>query len=307
MGAYERDNFGDLLFLLVTERYLGAPTWSPRARSQRTCAGVLGAPVPGLRPALRDGAFDAVWTVGGQVGRVDLERAYKMSASRARGGATRGPPRRAGARLLRRRTGGVTIGASPYIPRQGRLPAQRGDADRPELRRHRRGARDRAGAPRSDRGRAARRRRGHRARPRLQRVPRATSASSTGCCRTRCTRSGCSSRRWQAGDTAIVQVSRSRLRHARARAPGRGAGGEPAARRPADPPAARGHGDRPRQRRGLRPGRARRPPAVARDRHRDPRGAPRRSSSPATSSARPWRSGRRCMCGSSPPPSACRG
>ena len=36
VGAYERDNVGDLLFLLVTERYLEAPRWWRRRRLPRT-------------------------------------------------------------------------------------------------------------------------------------------------------------------------------------------------------------------------------------------------------------------------------
>src|SRR5215218_1336037 len=76
VGAYERDNFGDLLFLLVTERYLVAA--APFSADMRA---LLGRHIPAYGPLLRDEAFDAIWTVGGQVGRVDLLRAYRMSAS----------------------------------------------------------------------------------------------------------------------------------------------------------------------------------------------------------------------------------
>ena len=76
---------------------------------------LLGRRIPAFGPLLRDEAFDAVWTVGGQVGRVDLERAYKMSAGpRAWRRYARASEARRRA-ILRRRTGGVTIGA-PYIP-----------------------------------------------------------------------------------------------------------------------------------------------------------------------------------------------
>ena len=98
MGAYERDNFGDLLFLLVTERYLGGADVVAAAPFAADMRQLLGRRIPAFGPLLRDEAFDAVWTVGGQVGRVDLERAYKMSATPARVAALRAglrgaPPR----------------------------------------------------------------------------------------------------------------------------------------------------------------------------------------------------------------------
>ena len=52
MGAYERDNFGDLLFLLVTERYLeGADVVAaaPFAADMRALAGA-GQPARILSP-----------------------------------------------------------------------------------------------------------------------------------------------------------------------------------------------------------------------------------------------------------------
>ncbi len=115
MGAYERDNFGDLLFLLVTERYLAGSEVVAAAPFAADMRPLLGRRIPAYGPLLRDETFDAVWTVGGQVGRIDLERAYRLSASPrdwrryARSDEAR---RRA---ILRRSTGGVPI-VSPYIP-----------------------------------------------------------------------------------------------------------------------------------------------------------------------------------------------
>lgn len=125
MGAYERDNFGDLLFLLVTERYLGGAEVVAAAPFAADMRRLLGRRIPAYGPLLRDEAFDAVWTVGGQVGRIDLERAYTMSASPrawrryARAGEAR---RRA---LLRRSTGGVAL-AAPYIPVLADFPRNAG-------------------------------------------------------------------------------------------------------------------------------------------------------------------------------------
>jgi len=121
VGAYERDNFGDLLFLLVTERYLEGADVVAAAPFAADMRKLLGRRIPAFGPLLRDEAFDAVWTVGGQVGRVDLERAYKMSATpRAWRRYARASEARRRA-ILRRRTGGVTIGA-PYIPSKDDFP-----------------------------------------------------------------------------------------------------------------------------------------------------------------------------------------
>jgi len=115
VGAYERDNFGDLLFLLVTERYLAGAEVVAAAPFAGDMRALLGRRIPAYGPLLERERFDAIWTVGGQVGGVDLARAYRMSASpRAwRRFVAASEPRRA--RILRRATGGVPI-ASPYIP-----------------------------------------------------------------------------------------------------------------------------------------------------------------------------------------------
>ena len=125
MGAYERDNFGDLLFLLVTERYLEGADVVAAAPFAADMRALLDRRIPAYGPLLRDERFDAVWTVGGQVGRIDIERAFKLSAPPrawrryARAGEAR---RRA---LLRRHTGGVPL-ASPYIPVPSAYPRNAG-------------------------------------------------------------------------------------------------------------------------------------------------------------------------------------
>jgi hypothetical protein len=81
VGAYERDNFGDLLFLLVTERYLEGADVVAGAPFSADMRDLLGRRIPAYGPLLQAEDFDAIWTVGGQVGRVDLRRAYRMSAS----------------------------------------------------------------------------------------------------------------------------------------------------------------------------------------------------------------------------------
>jgi hypothetical protein len=108
VGAYQRDNLGDLLFLLVTERYLEGTEVVAAAPFSADMREQLGRCIPAYGPLLRSESFDAIWTVGGQVGRVDLARAYKMSASPR---AWRRYERRseaARARILRRAAGGAT-------------------------------------------------------------------------------------------------------------------------------------------------------------------------------------------------------
>ena len=115
VGAYERDNVGDLLFLLVTERYLQDAQVVAAAPFGADMRGLLGRRVEPYGPLLRDAAFDVIWTVGGQVGAVDPVRAYRMSAPpREYRRYARGSARRRAA-LLRRATGGVPM-LSPYIP-----------------------------------------------------------------------------------------------------------------------------------------------------------------------------------------------
>ena len=115
VGAYERDDVGDLLFLLVTERCLRGARVVASAPFGADMRALLDRRVVPYGPLLRDEAFDVVWTVGGQVGAVDVARAYRMSAPPreyrryARGSARR----RAG--LLARATGGGPM-LSPYIP-----------------------------------------------------------------------------------------------------------------------------------------------------------------------------------------------
>jgi hypothetical protein len=115
VGAYERDNVGDLLFLLVTERCLRDAELVAAAPFGADMRAQLDRRVVPYGPLLRDERFDVIWTVGGQVGAVDVPRAYRMSAPpRAYRRYARGSGRRREA-LLRRAAGGP-LPLSPYIP-----------------------------------------------------------------------------------------------------------------------------------------------------------------------------------------------
>src|SRR4051794_17066528 len=125
VGAYERDNFGDLLFLLVTERYLLGAEVVAAAPFSADMRALLDREIPAYGPLLREETFDAIWTVGGQVGRVDVRRAYGMSASaedwRAFGATTEGEQ----LAIMRRAVGGTPM-VSPYIPLPSEYPRNGG-------------------------------------------------------------------------------------------------------------------------------------------------------------------------------------
>jgi hypothetical protein len=81
VGAFERDNFGDLLFLLLTERYLHGADVVAASPFSSDMTALLDRRIHAYGPLLEQERFDAVWTVGGQVGALDLRRAFGMSAS----------------------------------------------------------------------------------------------------------------------------------------------------------------------------------------------------------------------------------
>ena len=125
VGAYERDNFGDLLFLLVTERYLDGAEVVAAAPFSADMRALLDRHVPAYGPLLRDEAFDAIWTVGGQVGRVDLLRAYRMSASPEAWAEFEAAPEAEQSAILEYATGGAPP-PSPYIPLPAAYPRNAG-------------------------------------------------------------------------------------------------------------------------------------------------------------------------------------
>jgi polysaccharide pyruvyl transferase WcaK-like protein len=125
VGAYERDNFGDLLFLLVTERYLKGAEVVAAAPFRADMRHLLGREIPAYGPLLQTETFDAIWTVGGQVGRIDLRRAYRMSASPAAWRTFAAASEAEQADLLRREIGDAPI-VSPYIPLPFAFPRNAG-------------------------------------------------------------------------------------------------------------------------------------------------------------------------------------
>ncbi|MEQ7009778.1 polysaccharide pyruvyl transferase family protein [Actinopolymorpha sp. B17G11] len=125
VGAYERDNFGDLLFLLVTEKFLPNAQVVSSAPFSADMTALLDRKVEAYSPLLLDEEFDAVWTVGGQVGGTDLRSAFRMSAGPElyREYRRSSPARRD--EMVREAAGKVHI-ASPYIPSLASYPLNAG-------------------------------------------------------------------------------------------------------------------------------------------------------------------------------------
>ena len=81
VGAFERDNFGDLLFHLVTRSMLESSGFAVDAASviSAEVPAVPEYPVLRMHDALRTRAYAAVWVVGGEVGGVRVADALGMS------------------------------------------------------------------------------------------------------------------------------------------------------------------------------------------------------------------------------------
>ncbi|SDT50634.1 polysaccharide pyruvyl transferase family protein [Jiangella sp. DSM 45060] len=80
-GSLDVDNFGDLLFFLLTERYLAAADVVPVAPFGWNMKPILARQVHAYGPLLSSEPFDVIWTVGGEMGGSGaLEDAYRISA-----------------------------------------------------------------------------------------------------------------------------------------------------------------------------------------------------------------------------------
>ncbi|TDW30684.1 polysaccharide pyruvyl transferase family protein [Cryobacterium psychrophilum] len=79
IGAYERDNFGDLLFFQLTKEYLAGHQVVAGSIIGADMTALLGTTVHAHNPLLAQRAWDAVWVVGGEVGGVTTENALAMS------------------------------------------------------------------------------------------------------------------------------------------------------------------------------------------------------------------------------------
>lgn len=79
IGAYERDNFGDLLLYQLTKGYLTECRVVAGSIIGADMAALIGDPVLPYNDLLTARSWDAVWVVGGEVGGVDTGNALTMS------------------------------------------------------------------------------------------------------------------------------------------------------------------------------------------------------------------------------------
>jgi len=123
IGAYERDNFGDLLFLRLTEDLLPGPTAASLiAADMRELTGRYVVP---YETELARRSFDLVWVVGGEVGATTTELALGFSMPEAEREAwSAADP--AGRDRLRRLLGAPDLDSSAYVPDLGAYPLASG-------------------------------------------------------------------------------------------------------------------------------------------------------------------------------------
>ncbi|WP_130176103.1 polysaccharide pyruvyl transferase family protein [Cryobacterium sp. SO1] len=116
VGAYERDNFGDLLFLLQTQHVLGRADGLATAPFAGDMTELLDLRIPSYSSVVRDQPIKSVWVVGGEVGSTSVVDAYRMSADdqEYRGF---GSLRRRDRVAELERISGLAWDASPYVPR----------------------------------------------------------------------------------------------------------------------------------------------------------------------------------------------
>ncbi|MBG6214159.1 polysaccharide pyruvyl transferase WcaK-like protein [Cryobacterium sp. CAN_C3] len=79
VGAYERDNFGDLLFYHLTSDYMGRRNLAAGSIIAADMTRLIGTRVHAHNDLLSTKEWDVVWVVGGEVGGVDTEGALAMS------------------------------------------------------------------------------------------------------------------------------------------------------------------------------------------------------------------------------------
>lgn len=79
IGAYERDNFGDLLFYQMLKSFLRNHDVIAGSIMYSDMRQTLGEKVLPYTHLLEQHPWDAVWVVGGEVGGVDIDMAYRMS------------------------------------------------------------------------------------------------------------------------------------------------------------------------------------------------------------------------------------
>ena len=125
VGAYERENFGDLLFLLKTREYLANADVTAAAPFSGDMSEILGQNVPSYAESVSSKPFGAVWVVGGEVGGTTVADAYRMSANEDQYASFLELDARARISALEE-VSGMAVAASPYLPRMSSFANTRG-------------------------------------------------------------------------------------------------------------------------------------------------------------------------------------
>ncbi|GAA4421619.1 hypothetical protein GCM10023169_14660 [Georgenia halophila] len=121
VGAYERDNFGDLLFLLQSEEYLRNAEVTAAAPFPGDMTELLDRRIPAYGPLLEEQEYDCLWTVGGEVGATSFLGAYRMSMPPGVVRAYEAASPQVREEMIRRTCGNTPI-ENPYIPRPTAYP-----------------------------------------------------------------------------------------------------------------------------------------------------------------------------------------
>lgn len=125
VGAYERDNFGDLLFLVQTEHYLSGHDLLAAAPFPGDMTDLLDRTIPAYGPLLEGERFDHVWTVGGEVGATTFAGAVNMSLPLDQLRAYRDADDATKERMLVELRGEIHQD-TPYMPRLSAYPLNAG-------------------------------------------------------------------------------------------------------------------------------------------------------------------------------------
>ncbi|UGS26389.1 polysaccharide pyruvyl transferase family protein [Microbacterium resistens] len=125
VGAYERDNFGDMLYAELVDQLVGSRAkFTFAAPFARDMTRAFGRDIPAVAPLLDRGPVDAIWTVGGEVGTAELGHAYRTAFGENSRAFNRMTPEQREEVLFQ--ATGTHVRDSAYMPRPS---SHRGSAD----------------------------------------------------------------------------------------------------------------------------------------------------------------------------------
>jgi hypothetical protein len=121
VGAFERDNFGDLLFFHVTERFLSGAEVTAASMIGADMTATLGEKVQPFSHLLAAEHWDLVWCVGGEIGGLPVSGAMPMSLAGFEGEVYDRAPVK-GQQLIARFLAGADSTEPAYIPSLENFP-----------------------------------------------------------------------------------------------------------------------------------------------------------------------------------------